>query len=165
MAFVTEKQFVTFRIRGKDGTGAETDRYKRYEYTGADLSADASAMAGILQAITQGTIIGFTTSTSVYNDAVGVIPEADMHKELVMTAVDATVPTKKHTLVLPAPNGLALTTDGLGANIGGPEFDAFVNVFKSAGDWTVSDGESIASTSPIIASRVRAVRSGKSYTD
>lgn len=146
-------------------------RKKRYEVaaTGADdaariASANTNAVAFIaeLADVTEALITSWRLSV-VQGTSDAVVQVATPHKEAVLTLQGSASSVKKVTHTIPAPAD-AILTNGSVVDAGNADVAAYLAEFMvTGGSMRLSDGETIADANPLLESRVRMVRSGKSF--
>jgi len=125
---------------------------KTYEMTAADditATADALVIIGYLEGVSACGTVSYSVNKQFYNDALVVPAGAAVQCEAkaLLVMVDETDPTKKHIDRIPCPEShVFVTASGDGANIvdvaDAPTL-AYANMFSTAGEAYISDGERI----------------------
>lgn len=146
-------------------------RKKNYEVTGsgiddaarlANASANAVTFVAELASMTEALITGYRLS-EIKASADAVTQVAIPHKEAILTLQGSASSIKKLTHTVPAPAD-AILTNGSVVNAGHADVAAYLALFMvTAGVMRMSDGETIADANPLLESRVRMVKSGKSF--
>lgn len=133
----------TAQVILEDSYGRQT----RKSFLSQDLLDFATAQAALtalvtdLQSVTElGVVRTYLTEEVVIDEAPTGGSNVDEGATLSVKKVD----TKKHSLKWPAPVGTLVLTDG-SLDLTNAALLAYVENFQAAGDWTVSDGELIAS--------------------
>lgn len=146
-------------------------RKKNYEVTGsgvddaarlASASTNAIAFVAALANVTEALVTGFRLS-EIKASADAVTQVATPHKEAVMTLQGSSSSVKKLTHSIPAPAD-AILVNGSVVDAGNAAVGTYLALFMTGtGVMRMSDGETIAAANPLLESRVRMVKSGKSF--
>lgn len=162
---------LTVEFAAIDPEGILVTRTKNYELRGegadaaarlADAQANRDALIADLANATAGDIIGHRLSER-YGTQDAVTSTANLYREMLITFNLNTLEPKKASHAVPAPS--ANFANGESLNLGHVDVSNYVaNFVVTGGTAYVSDGEMVKDANGIAASRVRQVRSGKSYT-
>lgn len=148
-------------IAAIDSNNVLKERIKFFELSEA-ITTDAEARAAmvallpLIDATNEGDIIGWGIRTVFGWSGVAVTAVGNLQREAVLTLRPDT-PGDKMTHTIYAPDDTIVA----GSNVNENDADllAYLNVFETGGDFTMSDGEHIAVTNQIAASRLRTVAS------
>lgn len=136
-----------------------------YELTAADNATaltDALVIIGYLEAVCAGATLSYAISQLFTNDTVVVPADSRVQVETkaLIIAQDSVNAVKKHTIRIPAPEiDVFLTETGDGQNIVDLEHtdvQDYVNLFSTAGEAYISDGERTADDGWVSGRRVTA---------
>ena len=148
-------------IAAVDTNGVLKERTKPFELSAA-VTTDAEARAAmlallpLLDAVNEGDIIGWGFRVVFGHDGTPVTVVGNLQREAVLTLRPAT-PGDKLTHNIYSPDDTIVA--GKNVNENDADLTAYLNLFETAGNFTISDGEHIASTNQIAASRLRTVAS------
>ena len=148
-------------IAAVDTNNVLKQRTKFYELgsgvtTDAEARAAMAALLPLLDAVNEGDIIGWGIRTVFGWDGTAVTVVGNLQREAVLTlrpAVAGDLVT--HTIYAPDDTIVA----GNNVNENDADLLAYLNLFETTGDFTLSDGESIAAVNQIASSRLRTVAS------
>lgn len=140
----------TFRLQLVDAGANEVS--KSFELVATLHATVVTDVAIILAAFEAVSALGsktYTVSESFYNDAFALPAEGvQAEAKAVLIGPDGTLPNKRHRTEIPGPEtDVFLATTGEGANIVDithQDVLDYWNLFDSAGEATLSDGESVA---------------------
>ena len=144
-------------VAALDTNGVLKQRTKFYEL-GAGVTTDAEARAAmaallpLLDGVNEADIIGWGFRVVFGWDGTAVTVVGNLQREAVLTLRPAT-PGDLVTHVIYSPDDTLVA--GKNVNENDADLIAYLNVFETTGDFTLSDGESISATNQIAASRLR----------
>lgn len=148
-------------VAALDTNGVMKQRTKFYEL-GASVTTDAEARAAmlallpLLDAVNEADIIGWGFRTVFGWDGTAVTVVGNLQREAVLTLRPA-LPGDLVTHTIYSPDDTIVS--GKNVNESDPDLIAYLNIFETTGDFTVSDGEQIAAANQIASSRLRTVSS------
>lgn len=156
MALTSQGFFASFTLRDTGGNASVIT----YNLTAATIAAavtDAATIAGLLAAVTEATIEKYSVGENYVEDAFSYPADASNWNKASMKVALSTA-GKYANLTIPAP------VDGIFTAASGPGYDvvdasdaallAYVAIFQSGGQATISDGEVVAAAPAIDGRRV-----------
>ena len=148
-------------VAAVDTNGVLKERIKFFEL-GAGVTTDAEARAAmvamlpLLDGVNEADIIGWGFRVVFGWDGTAVTVVGNLQREAVLTLRPATAGDLiTHTIYAPDDTLVA----GKNVNENDADLIAYLNLFEPTGDFTLSDGESIAAANQIASSRLRTVAS------
>ena len=148
MAWVQEHYTLTVKLID-NGRNLTTKTYEMTAIDDAGATATALTILGYLEAVSACGTVSYTINKQFYNDAL-VVPASgavQCEAKALLVMVDETNPTKKHIDRIPCPEvGVFIAASGDGANIvdvADAAVLAYANMFSTAGECYISDGERI----------------------
>jgi len=165
MALVLEKYWITITIRDSGGNDSQV----RYDMTATDDIAAATAATAILgyfEAVCAAGTVNYSITKRFYNDAFVLPADNSVQNEVkaLLVMQDETVPSKRHTVRIPAPETdvfLAVTGELQNVvDIAHQDVLDFANMFSTAGECYISDGERILDNGLLRGKRVTHYASG-----
>ena len=145
-----------------DSNGVQHERPKFYELadtitTDAEARAAMVALLPLLDAVNEADIIGWGIRTVFGWSGVAVTAVGELQREAVLTLrPDAPGDLVTHTIYAPDDT----IVSGKNVNQNDADLLAYLNIFETGGDFTLSDGEHISVANQIASSRLRTVGKG-----
>jgi len=171
MAFILDGFVLSANIATIIDTVKQYQRSKEWEIKveGATIAdqrdaaqAEASDLLADFALVTDGSIITYSLSEKWVNDA-AVGTNAELYREGLMTLAVNDAGSKKASHTIPAPKTSIMNGDADGLDPTNTDLIAYLAHFKAAGGATLSDGESIRDSVPLLKSSLKWVKSGVSY--
>lgn len=154
---VAEDFSVTFYFAALDSNGVVQERSKTFELDDGvtdaiTASAAITALTADLVAVMEADILGHVLHRSRRAGLTGVTVVGNLRREAVLTLQSADDTDKMpHTIFAPDDTIVA----GRNVNENDAELLAYIDNFKAAGEFFISDGEKVADTNSLVKSRLR----------
>lgn len=170
MALVLDRGYLHLELAATDINGRTITRQKviEFELHGADdatkkanLAVDADAFVTDFLLLTDAVIIQKWEYAKAIEDSAS-LNQTDLFKECGIVYATNDAGTKKATFYLPAPKTAVMDSNGTSIDKNDTDVQNFSDNFKAANYARISDGESIRAADPILTSKSRNVKSGKS---
>lgn len=167
LAGVTYQFSMSVLVAALDHNSTVVTRVKEYEFnpttvTDFDLAtAAAEAHVVLLDAVNDADILDWWITSRRYGAIGSVASTGNPYKEAVLTLNPLTPGNSKISHTIFAPDDTMISGKNVVESDAG--LLAYLDQFEDGGDFLLSDGETIAATNQIAASRTRSVSSGKNY--
>ena len=155
---------LTVTFAALDEEGIIITRQKSYAIEGVDFATAQTNRDLFLTdlALATGANIIAHRMSELYVDPVVPVSTFNLYRELLITFVlEGGIKKAAHAIPAPSLNFVS----GQNLNLGHADVTAYINNFLATGGIvSISDGEFVADSANVAASRIRQVRSGQSYT-